>query len=71
MKYKIINFVVMVLFFIGCTLFYTLVEQWTVVDAVLFIVSTITTVGKRIKCCSVAPHEILYNLFPLAIGIAL
>ena len=47
MKYKIINFVVMVFFFIGSTLFYTLVEQWTVVDAVLFIVSTITTVGKR------------------------
>ena len=47
MKYKIINFIVMVSFFVGCTFFYTLVEHWTAVDSVLFIVSTITTVGKR------------------------
>ena len=48
MKYKIINFFVIVSFFVGSTFFYTLIEQWTAVDSVLFIVSTITTVGKQI-----------------------
>jgi len=62
-KFYAIRVLVTLLFFIFSTLFYCLSERWSIVDSILFIVCTITTVGNReaSKCLLILLIMVFYR----------